>query len=150
MKHRHSRMNVKGMVPLRTSVHRDPKAAQGTTKTDCRGADGWQPTSLCNSIWQWKPACWGDLESNRSCPGPIISERWPQAAGNSMEPTLSMSSWAKVSHNQGPVYAGGNGNSRAQWKTLKVMRSWHHWYHDAPVERLYRHLDGSVIPTTCA
>ena len=41
-----------------TTVHRDPKAAQGTTKTDYGGADGWQSKSLRNSIWQGKPACW--------------------------------------------------------------------------------------------
>ena len=42
----------------------------GVNEDGLSGADGWQPKSLLNSIWQGKPACWGLPESNRGCPGP--------------------------------------------------------------------------------
>ena len=39
--HPQGHQHLSGLFSLR-----DPKAAQGTSKTDCRGADGWQPRSL--------------------------------------------------------------------------------------------------------
>ena len=42
-----------------------------------READGWQPKSSPTASGRWKPACWGDLESNHGCPGPLnIKNLW--------------------------------------------------------------------------
>ena len=50
VKHRHSLVNpltlqTHTVVPIRSTVYRDPKAAQGTSVTDYGVADGWQPKS---------------------------------------------------------------------------------------------------------
>ena len=44
------------------------KQLQGHQKTDYREADGWQPKSLCNSIWQRKSL--GSAEVQTLLPGP--------------------------------------------------------------------------------
>ena len=116
------------MVPLRTSVHRDPKAAQGITQTDCGGADGWQPKSLRN---REKPACWeGTWSPTAVAQVPVTSREMATVGWNSMKPALQISSWAKVQSQPRSSPRWGDGNSRAQWKTSEVMQYWHHWYHD--------------------
>ena len=116
-------MNVKvsHSCPFRSTVYRDPKAAQGTSKTDCGGAAGWQPNSTHNSIWQGKPACWGRPGVQPRLPGPPgHQERWPQSAGNTVKPALSMSSRAKVQSQPRSSPHWGNGRTRAQWETFKM------------------------------
>ena len=51
------------VVSTRSTVYRDPKAAQGTSMADCGVADGWQPKRAPNSTLQGKPACWGVTRS---------------------------------------------------------------------------------------
>ena len=72
MKHKHSRMNAKmsRSCAYSSTVYRDPKAAQGTSKTDCGGQMGGSPKSTRNSIWQGKPACWGRPGVQPQLPGP--------------------------------------------------------------------------------
>ena len=79
-----------------------PNAAHGSTKTDYGGADGWQPKSLRNSIWQGKPACSGLPESNLGCPGlnDIMRETADQIQHSRCQ------AGPRFSLNQGPVHAG--------------------------------------------
>ena len=116
------------------------KLLKGQRKTDCREADGWQPKSPRNSIWQGKtqPAG-GDPESNLGCPGPRDIKRdghnW---LGTSVKPALSISSRAKVQSQPRPSPRWGNGRSRAQWRVQEVVRHlplylMYHWQNAVPV-----------------
>ena len=106
-------------MSTRTTVCRDPKLLKGHRRRTA-GADGWQPKSPRNSIWQGKPACWGLPESNHSCPGPNDIMR--EIAGT-LKPALSISSRAKVQSQPRSRPRWGNGRSRAQWnfQTMSVI-----------------------------
>ena len=91
-KHKHSRVNpprcsCHTIVSTRSTVYRDPKAAQGTLKTDCGGQMGGSPKAPTTASGRGNQPAGGDTESNRSCPGPMTSRG---------ETTLSTSSLAKV------------------------------------------------------
>ena len=47
------------------------------------------------------------------------------------ETSILDTSGAKVQSQPRSSPHRGNGGSRAQWRTLRVMRTWHHWHHDA-------------------
>ena len=89
-----------------------PKAAQGSTKTDFGGADGWQPKSPSTASGRGNQPAGGLPESNRSCPGPNDIMR--EIAGT-LKPALSMSSRAKVQSQPRSRPRWGNSRSRAQW-----------------------------------
>ena len=96
-------MDVKAIVPLRTSVYREPKkAAQGITKTDCGGADGWQPKSLRNSIWQGKPACWVGTWSPTTVAQVPVTSRDMVTVGWKFNETSTLN----IGLGQSPVHAG--------------------------------------------
>ena len=92
------------IVSTRSTVYRDPKAAQGTSKTDYWRGRWVAAQKSPISIWQGEnqPAG-GNPESNLSCPGPRDIKR---------DAYNQLSSWAKVQFNQGST--GGDGRSRAQ------------------------------------
>ena len=91
-KHKHSRVNpprcsCHTIVSTRSTVYRDPKAAQGTSKTDCGGQMGGSPKAPTTASGRGNQPAGSDPESNRSCPGPMTSRG---------ETTLSTLSLAKV------------------------------------------------------
>ena len=45
-------------------------------------ADGWQPKSLHDSIWQGKPVSWGGPGVRPRLPAPVTSREMAQSAGN--------------------------------------------------------------------
>ena len=111
-KHKHScvilRCKYHTVVSTRSTVYRDPKAAQGTSETDYGVADGvaaqkppQQPLAGETSLLG------GDPESNHGCPGPRDTKR-------DVKPTLSISNRAKVQCHPRSSPRWGNGRSRAQ------------------------------------
>ena len=99
------------VVPFRTTVYRDPKASQGTSKTDCGGGRWVAAQKPPNSIWLGKPACWlGVTRSPTAVARASMTSRGKTAVSIfDIEPGLGLvltkvqSSW-------------GNGCSRAQWE----------------------------------
>ena len=135
------------VVPTRSTVYRDPKAAQRTSKTDCGGegggggADGWQPKKLPQQHLARETSLLGGVpESNHGCPGPRdIKRDGHNRLGTSVKRALSISDRAKVQSQPRSSPRWGNGRSRAQWKTFKKWwRSWHlhflmhRWHRAAP------------------
>ncbi len=89
-----------------------------------QGADGWQPKSPRNSIWQGRPACWGTTG------------------------VPTMSSRAKVQSQPRSRPRWGNGRSRAQWnfQTTSVIFASHNT--DCSVRRQLQQLAVHVVRTT--
>ena len=57
-------------MSTRSRVYRDPKAAQRTSKTECGEQVGGNPKASTTASGSGNQFIGGDLESNRSCPGP--------------------------------------------------------------------------------
>ena len=66
-----ARCNCHQLGQLAQQSTETPKLLKGhRRRTAGRGADGWQPKSPYNSIWQGKPACSGRPEVQPRLPGP--------------------------------------------------------------------------------
>ena len=94
-------LQLSSLVTTCSTVYRDPKAAQGTSKTDHGGQMGGSPKAPPSASGRGNQPAGGDTESNRGCPSPVS-----QPARASVRPTLSTSNRVWFCLNQSPDHTG--------------------------------------------
>ena len=85
------------VVPIRSTVYRDPKAVKGNRRRTEGGQMGGSPKAPTAASGRGNQPAGGDPESNRGCPGPRdIKRDGHNRLETSVKPALSISSRAKV------------------------------------------------------
>ena len=133
-----------------------PPSCQGTSETDCGGQMGGSPKAPTTASGRGNQPAGGDPESNRGCPGfRDIKRDGHNRLETSVKPALSISSRARVQSQPRSSPRRGNGRSRAQWERSRSGAVLAAAFLNTllapccPREDLHRHLDGSILPTTC-